>query len=111
MTPAKRQQELTRLGGALRSLGGLTGGALGSLIGMPAGGSSAGTSLGAAISRWLGSGDYTVSRNTLVEKASTGIPMMHKDGQTITVRHREFLTEVTGITTFAVKGTFQLILE
>jgi len=75
---------------------------------MPAGGSSAGTSLGAAISRWLGSGDYTVSRNSLVGKASTGIPMMHKDGQTIIVRHREFLTEVTGSTTFAVKGTFPI---
>jgi hypothetical protein len=99
---------MTRLGGALRALGGLTGGALGGVIGMPTSGSAAGTSLGAALSRWLGSGDYTVSSNSLVTKASTGVPMMHKDGQTIIVRHREFLTEVKGSTTFTVRSSFPI---
>jgi hypothetical protein len=34
--------------------------------------------------------------------------MMHKDGQTIIVRHREFLTEVKGSTTFDVRASFPI---
>nr|WRQ65340.1 structural protein [Tolivirales sp.] len=102
---AKQKKELTRLGAALRSLGGLGGGAVGSLIGMPTAGAATGSSLGAALSRWLGSGDYEVSQNSLVSslKASGSIPAMHKDGQTVTIRHREFLCEVRGTTTFQVQ--------
>lgn len=106
-----KEQEYTRLGGALRSLGGYAGGSLGSLIGYGAQGSNAGTSLGAAISRWLGSGDYTVSSNSIVQrsmKASTNIPMMHKTNQTVTIRHREFITSVKGSTGFNV-GRYFLI--
>lgn len=100
-----KERELTRLGSALRTLGGLGGGALGGLIGMPSAGSSAGTGLGAALSKWLGSGDYQVQSNTLVNslKASGSIPAMHREGQTITVRHREFLGEVLSSTSFTTR--------
>jgi len=101
--------EVTRLGGALRTLGGLGGSALGSLIGMGPTGASYGTGLGAALSKWLGSGDYTVSSNTITQKASAGsIPAMHKEGQSILVRHREFLTEIRGATSFTVRNEFDL---
>lgn len=103
-------EEVTRLGKALRMLGGMGGSAVGGLVGMPGAGSSIGTDLGATISRWLGSGDYSVSMNSITDKVSASgtIPSMHKDGQTIVVRHKEFLTEVVGSTTYAVQQQFPL---
>lgn len=104
-------KEMTRLGSALRALGGLGGGALGSLVGMSGGGSSVGTSLGASLSKWLGSGDYTVSANSVVNeglRASSGIPSMHNNGQSVVVRHKEFVTEVRGSTAFVVRASFDL---
>lgn len=68
-----------------------------------------GTGLGAALSRWLGSGDYVVSANSITQKASAGtIPAMHQQNQSIIVRHKEFLTEVRGSTTFTVRNEFDL---
>ena len=87
----KKKNEVTRLGAALRALGGLGGGAVGSLFGNPATGSTVGTSLGAALSRWLGSGDYRVSSNSAV-----------------IVRHKEFVTEVRGYNTFTVRGSYDI---
>jgi len=72
-------------------------------------GASYGTGLGAALSKWLGSGDYTVSSNSITQKASAGsIPAMHKEGQSILVRHREFLTEIRGATSFTIRNEFDL---
>jgi len=103
--------EVTRLGAALRALGGLGGSAVGGLIGMPAGGASVGSSLGAALSKWLGSGDYSVGTNTIVKKVMKGsdsIPMMHQDGQSIVVRHKEYLGEIFGSESFRVNQSFEL---
>ncbi len=103
--------EVTRLGAALRALGGLGGSAVGGLIGMPAGGASVGSSLGAALSKWLGSGDYTVGSNVIVKKALKGsdsVPMMHQDGQSIVVRHKEYLGEIYGSENFRVNQSFEL---
>lgn len=72
------------------------------MIGQPGAGSTVGHSLGAALSRWLGAGDYEVSRNSLVARASAGIPMMHKTQQSVTVRHREFIGPINGSTGFKV---------
>lgn len=100
--------EPSAIGKLLRQMGTLGGGALGAYAGMPAAGSAAGNSLGAAISKWLGYGDYTVGTNSVVSRASTGIPMMHKDGQTVTVRHREFIATIPSSTDFVVQKSFQL---
>jgi len=104
------QQEITAIGRMLRSVGGIGGGALGSYLGAPpALGTTVGTGLGALISKWLGQGDYTVSGNSLVKQTSSGvIPAMHSSNQTITVRHKEFLTSVTGSQAFNV-GRFFLL--
>ena len=78
---------------------------------MPAGGASVGSSLGAALSKWLGSGDYTVGTNTIVKKVMKGsdsVPMMHQDGQSIVVRHKEYLGEVFGSEDFRVNQSFEL---
>lgn len=107
----KKKNEVTKLGAALRALGGLGGGAVGSLFGNPATGSTIGTGLGAALSRWLGSGDYRVSSNTVVQqslKGTSSIPSMHQDGQSVIVRHKEFVTEVRGYTSFRNRGSFDI---
>jgi hypothetical protein len=102
-TAAKR--EMTRLGSALRTLGGLGGTAIGSMMGMGATGGNLGTGIGAAISKWLGSGDYVVSANSITQRASAGqVPSMHREGQSIVVRHKEFLTEVRGATSFTIRN-------
>ena len=78
---------------------------------MPAGGASVGSSLGAALSKWLGSGDYTVGTNTIVKKTLKGsdsIPMMHHEGQSIVVRHKEYLGEVYGSINYTVRQSFEL---
>lgn len=109
--PAQRAvgkaKQVTLLGQALRSLGGLGGGALGGFVGAPATGATVGTSLGAALSRWLGSGDYTVVTNSMV-KAGPVIPSMHSTGQSIIVRHKEFLGPVLGSVDFKVQQTYIL---
>lgn len=111
--PKKQQQQVTRLGGALRALGGLGGRALGSLVGLGESGSGAGTSLGAALSRWLGSGDYTIRNNSLVSMARSGsIPSMHRNSQSVVIRHKEFLGDVIGGTgtpsNFACSASYPL---
>lgn len=108
--PKTKTTEMTRLGGLLRTLGGLGGGAIGALVGHQNLGSATGTSLGASISKWLGSGDYTVNSNSIVKsvKASGAIPDMHKADQSITVRHKEFICEVVSNTAFTVQRSFQI---
>jgi len=107
---AKKPAEVTRLGGLLRTLGGLGGTALGGLIGMPASGGSVGTGLGASLSRWLGSGDYEVNKNSIVNKLemSGSVPEMHKSDQTIIVRHREFVATVNSSQAFSVQQSFDI---
>ncbi len=106
--PKPASDEVGLLGRALRGLGGLGGGMLGNMVGAPQLGASAGSSLGAAVSKWLGAGDYTVSQNSIVMKAANNIPMMHKTGQSIVVRHREFVCSLNGSTGFTVQKTLQL---
>lgn len=105
------RKEMTRLGGALRALGGLAGGAAGSLIGMSGSGASMGTGLGAALSRWLGSGDYSVGANSIVQrslKGSDSIPAMHSNNQSVVIRHKEYIGEIRGNQTFTVNDSFQI---
>ena len=106
-----KKNEVTRLGAALRTLGGLGGGAVGSLFGAPTTGTSFGTGLGAALSRWLGSGDYKVASNSVVSqslKGNASIPSMHAEGQSVIVRHKEFVTEVRGNSSFMVRGSYDI---
>jgi hypothetical protein len=72
------------------------------MIGQQSAGSAVGHSLGAALSQWLGAGDYEVSKNSLVARASAGIPMMHKTQQSVVVRHREFIGAINGSVGFNV---------
>jgi len=89
-SPAQKQETKT----LLQRLGALTlrgaGAGIGYAMGNPAGGYSA----GAGISRYLGFGDYTVSSNSLVDKSSNSVPMMHSVGTSVTVRHKEYLGDV-----------------
>lgn len=107
----ERKAKPTPVGALIRTLGGLGGSALGNLIGQSSAGGAAGRSLGATISRWLGAGDYTVTSNSLVQRTLNGsdaIPMMHKDGQSIIVRHKEYLGEIRGSQSFKVQQAYSL---
>lgn len=104
----KKEKPMGLLGYALRGLGGLGGAAIGGLVGAPSIGSSVGSSFGGAISKWLGAGDYTVARNTIIQRASANIPMMHNTGQSITVRHREFVGTINGSTGFQVQKSYTI---
>nr|WRQ65011.1 structural protein [Tolivirales sp.] len=103
--------EVSALGRAIRSLGLAAGGAAGTYIGQPAAGGAIGHSLGAALSQWLGAGDYAVGSNTVVKqsmKAANAIPVMHTDQQSVVIRHREYLGEVLSSTAFTVQQTYPL---
>lgn len=104
---AKKQQSVGLLGQGLRALGGLGGGALGGYFGAPGTGSAVGTSLGAALSKWLGAGDYTVVANSMLHAGPT-IPAMHSSGQSIVVRHKEYLGPVVGSANFTVQSVYTL---
>lgn len=104
-----KKSEVTMLGKALRSLGGIAGGAAGSFLGQPALGRSVGSNLGASLSKWIGSGDYAVKSNTLTRASAVeSIPMMHRNSQSVIVRHREFLGDVVGSTTFTVRKVVKI---
>jgi len=103
----KSSDEVTRLGNALRALGSLGGGAIGNLVGYGSEGRGVGRSIGASISKWLGSGDYQVSTNTMLSPSGS-VPMMHKSQQSIVVRHREFVTSISGATDFTVRRSLIL---
>ena len=101
-----REKELTLLGRMFRGLGTYAGGALGGMVGHPAAGASVGNSLGASLSRWLGSGDYTVKENSILTqtmRGSASVPSMHRTDQTIVVRHREFIGVISGATAFQIR--------
>jgi len=103
----KKKSEITEIGRALRALGGFGGSMAGGLIGQGAAGSAVGTGLGAAISRWLGQGDYSVSSNSVLRAAGT-VPSMHRNDQTVVVRHKEFVGELRGNTNFTVAYRYSL---
>nr|QKN88958.1 MAG: hypothetical protein [Picornavirales sp.] len=74
------------------------GSALGGFI-APGVGATVGRNLGAGVSKILGFGDYKVHSNTLVSA-----PQFGKNNNEIRIRHREFISNVTGSTSFAVSG-------
>jgi hypothetical protein len=109
-SPATKK-DVSAIGKAIRTLGGAAGGAMGSYFGQPMVGGALGTSLGAALSKWLGAGDYTVSNNTIVKqsmRAAGPIPSMHNDGQTVVIRHREYLGEVKSSQTYTVQQSYPI---
>jgi len=90
------KEETTALGKLIRGIGSMGGSALGGVFGQSALGANVGTGLGGMVSRWLGQGDYTVTSNSLVNRIRTSgdIPNMHRNGQSVVVRHREYIGDV-----------------
>lgn len=101
MKSTKRPEDkVTALGKALRSLGGLGGQMLGGALGNATVGGAAGTAIGAQLSRWLGQGDYAISKNSIIKPT---VPEMHRTGQSVLIRHREYICEVIGSPGFTVQ--------
>jgi len=85
--PKAKPQPLNSLGRQLLSA---LGGGAGAMLAGPAG-AAAGHGLGNSIATWLGMGSYKISRNSLL---TNGVPQMHTGGESIVVRHREYLSDV-----------------
>lgn len=96
----KKKKEVTAVGQLLRAAGSYGGNYLGGYFGAPNLGSAAGSQLGALASKWLGFGDYRVSRNTIITDSTASIPAMHKSNQSILVRHKEYVGQITGSIAF-----------
>lgn len=96
------KEDLTRMGWALRKAGEMGGGMFGA--------GDIGRGLGASLSRWLGSGDYNLGRNSLVSQyANTGqVPAMHSSGQSVVVRHKEYIADIDGSINFSVQASYAL---
>lgn len=89
-----KKGEVTTVGKAIRGVGSAAAGALGPYLGVdPSIAARVGNSLSGALSKWLGFGDYSVRVNSIVDPSRT-IPMMHQSGQSIVVRHKEFVCDV-----------------
>lgn len=104
----KTRSKPTRLGYALRALGGFGGEAAGTYFGYGNVGRALGTSLGAALSKWLGSGSYSVQSNSMIYAPTGTIPSMHKSDQSVVIRHREYLGEIRGSKAFTTQRFFKL---
>jgi hypothetical protein len=100
----KQSQEVSAMGKIIRSLGKLGGGALGGMIGQSSAGADIGHSLGGALSRWVGFGDYSVKSNSLMNLSASGsIPNMHRNSQSVVIRHREYIGVIRGSQGFQVQ--------
>jgi len=106
--PKTQQQQLGFVAKALRGLGSLGGATLGGTIGHASAGEKLGGSLGAAISKWLGFGDYRVVRNTILTNSAGSIPAMHRTGQSVRIRHKEYLGPITGSIAFNVGAAYPI---
>ncbi len=103
MKTKKKKQQPTPVGKLLRALGSAGGATVGGYFGQPALGGAAGNQLAAMASKWLGFGDYKVSKNSILLKGSNGIPAMHSANQSIVVRHKEYVGQIKGSQGFAIR--------
>jgi hypothetical protein len=89
----------------MRKLGFSAGASLGAAygpLGMAAGGMLGGAA-GGLISGWSGNGDYKVSRNSMLSPNGQIAQFSSAGGQTIVVRHREFIGTLAGSPGFTVQ--------
>lgn len=99
----KKSKEPTAIGKLIRALGTAGGAYLGGYAGQAGLGGAAGNQLGAMASKWLGFGDYHVTKNSILTKSSDSIPFMHKEDQGIILRHKEFVGTLTSTEDFTVQ--------
>jgi hypothetical protein len=72
-----------------------------------------GEGLGASLSKWLGSGDYALDSNSIVDRfrSSGQIPAMHSSNQSVIIRHKEYVGDVvssSSANTFNVFNSYAL---
>jgi len=103
-TKPNNQSEISMGRALLRALGGIGGGAAGLLAGSPSAGLNYGYSLGNSAATILGLGSYSVRSNSLYTNAiKTGqVPNMHTAGQSVIVRHKEYIGDVVSSATAGV---------
>lgn len=72
--------------------GGLLGGALGSALGSPSIGATVGRAIGDGAATILGMGAYEIKENSLL--TSPTVPVMHDVGNSVRIKHREYIGDV-----------------
>jgi len=107
-TQNKEAAKISAVGQLLRLAGSTGGGALGTYLGAPGMGTMAGNQLGAALSKWLGFGDYTVNSNSIVKANNGTIPAMHSTNQSVVVRHKEYIGPVKSSVGFKLQYSLPL---
>jgi len=104
----QKKKKVTPMGQLIRAAGGYGGKMLGGYFGAPTIGGAAGTQLGALASKWLGFGAYRVARNSILTDSTMGVPAMHSTGQSILVRHKEFVGTIKGSVDFKTQYALPL---
>lgn len=82
--------------GTFSKLAGTAGGFLGGPLG-----ATVGSGLGNLASTILGFGDYSVRKNSILSASATGVPFMHSSDNSIRIKHKEFITDITATTAFS----------
>jgi hypothetical protein len=96
-----QNKKIDKIGKLLREGGSTVGGFIGSRFGGSLGGkfgSAVGRGLGAAVSKVTGHGDYRVQYNTVLRPQE---PSFNSGRAGTRIRHREFITNISGGTTFS----------
>lgn len=96
----KRMQDGNPIRSAVAAALRAAGAGIGGLVAGPSG-SAVGRNAGAWVSKVIGSGDYSVSNNSLV---TTGVPEFAKAKRIVTIKHREYLGDITGSTAFSSRS-------
>lgn len=96
------KKEVSAMKGLLTGGGAALGGMFGPL------GSQVGSGLGSLASKILGFGDYSLTRNSLIE-SETGdqVPFIHSAKDGVRIRHREFIQDIAGSVNFQ-NNTFEV---
>jgi hypothetical protein len=82
-------------------VGHIAGSGIGGLFGNARLGASLGRVAGSYIGKIFGSGAYSMNQNNLLQSFNDQVPFMHSSAESVTLRHREFIGDVSSSTTFA----------
>lgn len=104
-----KKEAVGLLGEALRTIGGFGGSVAGGWLGNSSRGGEIGRGLGASLSKWMGAGDYKVSKNSV---ALGGVmPSMHSNNMAIVVRHKEYIMDIVSSSSASTFSAIALSLN
>lgn len=63
-------------------------------------GGNLGNIAGGLVGKIFGSGAYSMNQNNLLDAFNSQVPVMHSNSESITLRHREYIADISSATTF-----------